>query len=88
MQIVSEMYVTDGMIPNSKYLLMIMQDGTVIFNWYDKDFRIEYENPCLVRYHNGMKIEYGKPNELGVRAFMELLDYNSGQLTSRWEKIK
>lgn len=67
---------------------MVMNDGTVIFNWYNGDIKIEQENPCLTRCRNGMKIEYGKTSDNGNKSFMELLDYDSGELAERWERIK
>ena len=85
---IQEMYITDGVVLNSKYVLAIKKDGTVTFNWYKDTIKINQIQPKLVRYLNGMKIEYGMANNYGTRTSIELLDFNTGKLAKRWEKIK
>ena len=83
----SEIYVTKGNLGGSKYVLMFLEDGTISFTWYFGEYKLEQENPSLTKCFNGMKLEYGKPNEFGIRPFIELFDYDSGKLVDRWEKI-
>ena len=83
-----EIYLTSGMLPNSKYLLIVKRDGSVTFSWYNGDIKVDYDNPKLVRCLNGMKLEYGSPTSSGTRNSIELYDYDDGKLLDRWELIK
>ena len=85
---VTEMYLTDGEIVGSKYLLMVKSDGTVELNWYNGDTKKEMEKPCLTRCLKGMKVIYGVPNNMGIRPSMEVIDYDSGKLATRWKQLK
>jgi hypothetical protein len=87
-QIVSEMYLTHGYVENSKYLLIVYFNGKVTLTWYLGDTRIPQKNVELVRYMNGMRVEYGQPNSQGIKGNIVLTNYNDGKLNSRWEKIK
>jgi len=83
-----EIYVTKGLTPISYYVLTILSDGVVHLAWYYGQTKIIKKNPCLTKCLNGMKVEFDEPNDSGVRPHIELLDYDSGELCDRWEKIK
>ena len=83
----SEIYVTDGIMSGSKYTLIVMEDGSVEFNWYINNVKIPQKDTILVKCGNGIKIEYG--SKVGNDKFlMTLYNCEDGKLHKRWEKIK
>ena len=83
-----EVYVTNASTPNSKYVLMRMTDGTLIFNWYDAESIVHEEEPVLIKNDdNSMRLEFGEKNLFGIRQTLSFID-SSGNLEKRWERIK
>lgn len=83
-----EVYVTNATTPNSKYVLMLMVDGTLKFNWYDEDSVIHEEEPTLSkRCDNSMKLEFGEKNLFGIRKTLPFMD-SKGNLEDGWDRIK
>ena len=85
---VKELYVSDGNVVGSTYVLMILEDGTPSLIWYMGNQKVEEDNPTISkRYDGSMKIEYGEENLFGVRQVLCFID-SSGQLEERWDRIK
>lgn len=58
---VKELYVSDGNVIGSIYVLMILEDGTPSLTWYMGNQKVEEDNPTISkRYDGSMKIEYGE----------------------------
>ena len=58
---VKELYVSDGNVVGSTYVLMILEDGTPSLIWYIGNQKVEEDNPTISkRYDGSMKIEYGE----------------------------
>ena len=83
---VTEMYLSNGNIQDSKNLLMVHKDGTIELEWCLGDTIQVEENPILVKIGRRMVLEYGTPNLFGVREMMPFQD-EQGNLESRWERI-
>ena len=85
---VRELYVSEGNVVGSTYVLMILEDGTPSLTWYMGNQKVEEDNPTISkRYDGSMKIEYGEENLFGVRQVLCFID-SSGQLEERWDRIK
>ena len=85
---VRELYVSEGNVVGSTFVLMILEDGTPNLTWYMGDKKVEEENPIISkRYDGSMKIEYGEENLFGVRQVLCFID-SSGKLEERWNRIK
>ena len=85
---VKEIYVCDGNITNSKEVLMIDDNGNPSLTFYLGETKIPEYRPVLIKFLNGVRIEYGVPNCMGIRPCMPLIDYETGELHKRWERIK
>ena len=58
---VKELYVSEGNVGGSTYVLMILEDGTPSLTWYMGNQKVEEDNPTISkRYDGSMKIEYGE----------------------------
>lgn len=58
---VKELYVPEGNVVGSTYVLMILEDGTPSLTWYMGNQKVEEDNPTISkRYDGSMKIEYGE----------------------------
>lgn len=58
---VKELYVSEGNVIGSIYVLMILEDGTPSLTWYMGNQKVEEDNPTISkRYDCSMKIEYGE----------------------------
>ena len=58
---VKELYVSEGNVIGSIYVLMILEDGTPSLIWYMGNQKVEEDNPTISkRYDGSMKIEYGE----------------------------
>ena len=58
---VKELYVSEGNVIGSIYVLMILEDGTPSLTWYMGNSKVEEKNPIISkRYDGSMKIEYGE----------------------------
>ena len=58
---VKELYVSEGNVIGSTYVLMILEDGTPSLTWYMGNSKVEEKNPIISkRYDGSMKIEYGE----------------------------
>lgn len=85
---VKELYVSEGNVVGSTYVLMILEDGTPSLTWYMGNQKVKEDNPTISkRYDGSMKIEYGEENLFGVRQVLCFID-SSGQLEERWDRIK
>ena len=85
---VRELYVSEGNVVGSTFVLMILKDGTPNLTWYMGDKKVEEENPIISKMHDGsMKVEYGEQNLFGVRQVLCFID-SSGKLEERWDRIK
>ena len=83
---VTEIYLANGNIPNSKFLLIIYEDGTLKLEWcYENTVEIQ-KSPTLVKISRGTLLEYGEPNLLNIRQRLRLKD-EQGNLDSMWEKV-
>ena len=85
---VKELYVFEGNVVGSTYVLMILEDGTPSLTWYMGNQKVEEDNPTISkRYDGSMKREYGEENLFGVRQVLCFID-SSGKLEERWDRIK
>ena len=85
---VKELYVSEGNVVGSTYVLMILEDGTPSLTWYMGNQKVEEDNPTISkRYDGSMKVEYGEENLFGVRQVLCFID-SSGKLEERWNRIK
>lgn len=85
---VKELYVSEGNVIGSTFVLTILENGVPNLTWYMGNSKVEEKNPIISkRYDGSMKIEYGEPNLFGVRQVLCFID-SSGKLENRWEKIK
>lgn len=82
-----EVYLTQGNITDSKYVLMVMEDGTLMLIWYYNASRVVENDPTMVKRGNTTYIEYGAPNLFGTRPMIPFM-VKDGELDVRWEKIK
>ena len=58
---VKELYVSEGNVVGSTYVLMILEDSTPSLTWYMGNQKVEEDNPTISkRYDGSMKIEYGE----------------------------
>ena len=58
---VKELYVSEGNVVGSTYVLMILEDGTPSLTWYMGNQKVEEDSPTISkRYDGSMKIEYGE----------------------------
>ena len=58
---VKELYVSEGNVVGSTYVLMILEDGTPSLTWYMGNQKVEEDNPTISkRYDGSMKIDYGE----------------------------
>jgi len=85
---VRELYVSEGNVVGSTFVLMILEDGTPNLTWYMDHKKVEEEHPIIPkRYDGSMKIEYGEQNLFGVRQVLCFID-SRGKLEERWDRIK
>ena len=85
---VRELYVSEGNVVGSTFVLMILEDGTPNLTWYMGNQKIEENSPTISkRYDGSMKVEYGEENLFGVRQVLCFID-SSGELEERWDRIK
>ena len=85
---VKELYVSEGNVVGSTFVLMVLEDGTINLTWYMGNKSVKENNPIISkRYDGSMKVEYGEENLFGVRQVLCFAD-SSGKLEDRWERIK
>ena len=85
---VKELYVSDGNVVGSTYVLMILEDGTPSLTWYMDNNSVKEDNRIISkRYEGSMKVEYGAENLFGARQVLCFID-SRGQLEERWDRIK
>jgi hypothetical protein len=85
---VEEIYVCDGLIKNSKWVLMIDECERASLTFYLDDTKIPEHKPRIIHYMRGSRIEYGQPDNNGVRAILPFYSFETGELNKRWERIK
>ena len=81
------MYLCDGEIVGSKYLLTVADDGFLKLKWYYDGISKAQTNPIMVKVRNKMMVEYGEPNVFQIRRKLPFTDEN-GKLEPKWTKIK
>ena len=85
---IKELYVSEGNVVGSTFVLMVLEDGTINLTWYMGNKSVKENNPIISkRYDGSMKVEYGEENLFGVRQVLCFVD-SSGKLEDRWERIK
>lgn len=85
---VKELYVSEGNVVGSTFVLIVLEDGTLNLTWYMGNKSVKEDNPIISkRYDGSMKVEYGEENLFGVRQVLCFVD-SSGKLEDRWERIK
>ena len=85
---VKELYVSEGNVVGSTFVLIVLEDGTLSLTWYMGNKSVKEDNPIISkRYDGSMKVEYGEENLFGVRQVLCFVD-SSGKLENRWERIK
>ena len=85
---VKELYVSEGNVVGSTFVLIVLEDGTINLTWYMGNKSVKEDNPIISkRYDGSMKVEYGEENLFGVRQVLCFVD-SSGKLEDRWERIK
>lgn len=85
---VRELYVSEGNVVGSTFVLIVLEDGTINLTWYMGNKSVKENNPIISkRYDGSMKVEYGEENLFGVRQVLCFVD-SSGKLEDRWERIK
>ena len=83
---VTEMYISDSTIKDSKNLLLVHKDGTLELKWCLGETIEVQANPTLVKVGRKMRLEYGEPNLFGIRQIIPFQDEN-GNLEKVWEKV-
>ena len=83
---VTEIYVSDSTIKDSKNLLMVHKDGTLEMEWCMGDIVEKQINPVLVKVGRKMLLEYGEPNLFMIRQRILFQD-EMGNLEKAWEKV-
>jgi hypothetical protein len=85
---VKELYVSEGNVVGSTFVLIVLEDGTLSLTWYMGNKSVKEDNPIISkRYDGSMKVEYGEENLFGVRQVLCFVD-SSGKLEDRWDRIK
>ena len=85
---VKELYVSEGNVVGSTFVLIVLEDGTLNLTWYMGNKSVKEDNPIISkRYDGSMKVEYGEENLFGVRQVLCFID-SSGKLEERWNRIK
>lgn len=86
--VAKEVYICDGNLVDSKYVLCVMLNGDISLVWYSGTLRIEQYDPIVIKKENKkMVIEYGTPNLFGIRPNLEFFD-KDGNLEKKWSRIK
>ena len=82
------MYLSNGNVKAAKYVLSVMEDGSIQLVWYMGTTKYVEKNPEIHKKYDGsMVIEYGTPNLLGTRMTLSFSD-EKGNLSEKWTKIK
>jgi hypothetical protein len=85
---VKELYVSEGNVVGSTFVLIVLEDGTLNLTWYMGNKSVKEDNPIISkRYDGSMKVEYGEENLFGARQVLCFVD-SSGKLEYRWDRIK
>ena len=84
---VKEMYETDGICSGVKYLLTIMDDGSVSLTFYNGTFKRDEPNVEITTIgdNGGRRVEYGTAN---VTSSFPFKRYSDGELDEKWIRIK
>ncbi len=83
---VNEIYMTDGEMNNSKYLLFVYDNGDLVMKWCYEDIVEIQINPILTKIGRRMLLEYGEPNLFSIRQRLPFQD-EQGNLDEIWEKV-
>lgn len=83
---VSEIYLADAEIPDSKHLLLIHENGTLELKWCYEDIIEVQIKPTLSQVGKKTILEYGEPNLFSQRQRLPFKN-EQGKLDEIWEKI-
>jgi len=84
---VTEIYLANAEIPNSKYLLFVYDNGSLKLEWCSGNDIVEIqENPTLSKIGKRMLLEYGEANLFNIRQKLPFQD-EQGNLDEMWEKV-
>jgi hypothetical protein len=81
-----EIYLADAEIKDSKYILLVFEDGSIKLEWCYEDLIEIQVNPVLTKLGRRMILEFGEPNLFNLRERKPFQD-EQGNLDSMWEKI-
>ena len=82
----TEIYLCDGEIADSKFLLIVRADGRLELKWCYGDFIETQINPLFVKIGKKMMLEYGEPNLFMQRQKLTFQG-EDGKLDEIWEKV-
>ena len=83
---VKEIYLTHAEIKDSKYLLFVYDNGSIVLKWCYEDIVEIQPNPILEKVGKKMILEYGEPNLFFFFYSLPFQD-EQGNLDERWEKV-
>lgn len=83
---VKEIYLSDALTQDSKHLLIIYEDNTIVMKWCCGSVVEAKERPTLTVIDKKTFIEYGQGNLFGVREKKPFKD-EQGNLDEIWTKI-
>lgn len=83
------MYISEGNIPNSKYVLSLLGDGSLRLKWYSENTTMVEKEPIMVKRSvaDETVIEFGDENLFGIRQTIPFMT-KDGKLDGRWSRIK
>lgn len=86
MGIAREIYESDGLTKDTKFILTINEDDSVKLMYYNGSFKTEEPNTRIIDVGDkgGKRIEYGTTSVSSSIPFKRYID---GTLDSRWTKI-
>jgi len=81
-----EIYLADAEIKDSKYLLIVYENGELELKWCYEDIVEVQVNPILVKSGKRMLLEFGDVNLFNLRE-RKPFQNEEGNLDEMWEKI-
>lgn len=83
---VKEIYLSNSDVGNSKNLLLVYDNDSIVLKWCNGNVIEIQESPTLINIGRRTLIEYGEPNLFGIRRKIPFKN-DVGNLESMWEKI-
>lgn len=81
-----EIYLANGEIVGSKYLLIVYDNDDILLEWCYEDIVEIQVNPSITKIGRRVMVEYGEPNLFQIRRNLPFQD-EQGNLEKIWEKI-